>query len=332
MGYRMASLPTQTRALLQAASALVDVLHADAVLLLTEKDLDWGAVRSVLGQRQLLVATGRKALREELRKEPNLNYLEFDPGPAPSSEWLNFALLEAVRSEKLPQSGTVVALFNGISIGEKPEPIDSLSIIRMEHHVERLTSSDLKSLDSVVPLETLKAVVDLALEIARDGREGHRVGTLFVVGDTKKVATLCQPMNFNPFRGYSEPDRDVRKKQVREQIKDIAQMEGAILIRKDGVAMYACMRIEAPSDASITLSMGLGTRHAAAARVTKATNAVAVSVSQSGGVVRLWHRGQIVLTIVPTTRPSIYGPLQQVQPETNGTNHSAPTRAIQNSD
>ena len=91
---------------------------------------------------------------------------------------------------------------------------------------------------------------------------------MFVVGDTRKVLTMSRPMNFNPFRGYSHAERDIRDPAVREQIKDIAQLEGAIVIRRDGVAVAACMHIEAP-DKGITLSKGLGTRHAAAAAISK---------------------------------------------------------------
>src|SRR5438309_1966911 len=83
-----------------------------------------------------------------------------------------------------------------------------------------------------VPLETLRAVVDLATAIGREGREGKPVGTMFVVGDTPRVMQYCRPLNFNPFRGYSKEERDVRDPKVREQIKDIAQLEGAILIRR----------------------------------------------------------------------------------------------------
>ena len=92
-----------------------------------------------------------------------------------------------------------------------------------------------------MPLETLRAVVELATEIGQEGREGKPVGTMFVVGDTDKVLSMSRPLNFNPFRGYSRKERDVRDKKVREQIKDIAQLEGAIIIRRDGVAEAACM-------------------------------------------------------------------------------------------
>lgn len=325
----MASLPQQTRALLQTAAFLVTTLPADAVLLLTEKDLEWGAVRTLLGSSKLLVATARRRLLPELQAEPDLTVLEFDPGPTPSEEWLNLALLEAVRSDRLQQSATVVALYNGITTDDdRPEGIDSLSIIHLEHHLDRLTSADLRSLDTRVPLETLKAVVDLAIEIGREGREGHKIGTMFIVGDTRKVVSLAQPMNYNPFKGYSHEERDVRRPQVREQIKDIAQLEGAILIRRDGVATHACMRIEAPADPSITLSMGLGTRHAAAARITKATEAIAVTVSASGGIVRLWQNGEVVLHIVPAQRPIIYGELRRTEPEVNGTSHPGSPREL----
>ena len=56
-----------------------------------------------------------------------------------------------------------------------------------------------------------------------------------------------------------------------------------------------------------TLSMGLGTRHAAAAAISKCTQAIAVVVSQSTGVVRLFQAGEVVLHIEPLVRPMAWG-------------------------
>src|SRR5262249_17839047 len=282
---------------------------ADAVLLLTEADLDWGAVLEELGSCRLLVAAEDGGLTDRLKAHPDLTVLDIDPGPTPTQERMSLALLEAVRSDKLRQGADVIALYNGIEVGQdKPEQVDSLSVIHLGQHLERLSAQDLRNLDTQVPLETLRAVVDLALEIGREGREGHPVGTMFVVGDTRKVLTMTRPMNFNPFRGYSQAERDVRNRNVREQIKDIAQLEGAILIRRDGVAVAACMRIEAP-DHDFTLSMGLGTRHAAAAAISKSTKGLAVAVSQSSGSVRLFQNGEVVLHIEPLARPMTWGRL-----------------------
>jgi DNA integrity scanning protein DisA with diadenylate cyclase activity len=300
------SLPRQTIALLQIASQLVQELPADAVLFLAETNLDWEEVRNYLPGIRLLVAAQDGLLPQEVRDNPNLTVLEIDPGPTPTQERMSLALLEAVRSDRLARGAHVITLYNGIEVGaEKAEHIDSLSVIHLGEHLERLTAKDLRKLDTHVPLETLRAVVDLATEIGSEGREGHPVGTMFVVGDTRKVLTMARPINFNPFRGYSPTERDVRDPRVREQMKDIAQLEGAIIIRRDGVAVAACMYITAPAE-GITLSKGLGTRHWAAAAISRKTKAVAIAVSQSSGTVRLFQNGEVVLRIEPLARPMVW--------------------------
>ena len=299
-------LPIQSVALMKAAAHLTEDLPADAILLLTETDLDWDEVLEHLPARKLLVAAQDSAITKKLQANPLLNVLDIDPGPTPTQERMSLALLEAVAQEKLRAGAHVVALYNGISVEEnRPDIIDSLSLIHLGEHLERLSAQDLRRLDTHVPLETLRAVVDLATEIGREGREGKPVGTMFVVGDTKKVLSMARPLNFNPFRGYSREERDIRDPRVREQIKDLAQLEGAIVIQRDGVAEAACIYIDAPAE-GITLSKGLGTRHWSAAAISKKTKAVAVVVSQSSGTVRLFQNGEIVLHIEPFARPMIW--------------------------
>lgn len=300
-------LPRQTIALLQAARQLVEGLPADAVLLLTETKLDWNTVLEHLTGCRLLVAAQNEAVATELKQQAGITVLDIQAGPTPTQERMSLALLEAVRAEQLRTGADVVALYNGIDIGtDKPEHIDSLSVIHLGEHLEILRAQDLRKLDTQVPLETLRAVVDLATEIGMEGREGHPVGTLFVVGDTRKVLGMCHPQNFNPFRGYSPAERDVRDPRVRDQLKDIAQLDGAIIVRRDGIAVAACMYVDALAR-GITLSKGLGSRHYAAAAITKVTKAVAVVVSQSTGAVRIFQNGEVVLNIAPFTRPMTFG-------------------------
>src|SRR6185295_12066791 len=128
---------------------------------------------------------------------------------------------------------------------------------------------------------------------------------MFVVGDTKKVLSMSRPLNFNPFRGYAPEERDIRDRKVREQIKDIAQLEGAIIVRRDGVAEAACMYIDCPAE-GITLSKGLGTRHWTAAAISKKTKAIAVVVSQSSGRVVIFQNGMVMLQIEAFARPMIF--------------------------
>ena len=312
-------LPRQTIVLLQAARQLAEEMPADAVLLLTETDLEWEAVLEHLSGCRLLVAAQDSTLTQKLKEQHGLTVLDIDPGPTPTQERMSLALLEAVAQEKLQTGADVIALYNGIEAEEgKPEHIDSLSVIHLGEHLERLSAQELRKLDTQVPLETLRAVVELAAEIGREGREGKPVGTMLVVGDTRKVLSMSRPINFNPFRGYSAAERDIRDRKVREQIKDVAQLEGAIIIQRDGVAVAACMYIDAPAE-GITLSKGLGTRHWAAAAISRKTNAIAVAVSQSSGTVRIFQNGEVVLRIEPLARPIIWRHFEmETQQEADG--------------
>ncbi len=312
------ALPHQTIALLKSAYQLVRELPADAVLLLTETNLDWEEVLRLLEGCRLFIAAQDGLLPQDLRSHPDLTVLDIDPGPTPTQERMSLALLEAVRTDRLHSGAHVVTLYNGIEIGtDRPEHIDSLSVIHLGEHLERLTAKDLRKLDTHVPLETLRAVVDLATEIGSEGREGKPVGTLLVVGDTRKVMEMSHAINFNPFKGYAPDERDVRDPRVREQIKDLAQLDGAIIIRRDGVAEAACMYIDALAE-GITLTKGLGSRHWAAAAISRKTRAIALAVSQSSGTVRLFQNGEVVLRIEPLARPMVWDKFRLEAQDANG--------------
>jgi DNA integrity scanning protein DisA with diadenylate cyclase activity len=180
-----------------------------------------------------------------------------------------------------------------------------------------LTSRDLRQLRTRVPLETLKAVVDLAVEIGREGREGKRVGTMFVVGDTRKVLAHSQPIGFDPVRGYSRKERNLHDHRVREGIKEAAVMDGAFIIAADGTVEASC-RYLAVGAANITLSKGLGARHWAAAAITKTTNAIAVVVSESNGTVRLFQNGEVMLRVEPFRRAMKWKDFEYEPPPTAG--------------
>ena len=129
------------------------------------------------------------------------------------------------------------------------------------------------------------------------------MGTLFVVGDSRKVLASSRPAGFDPVRGYSRKERNLDDPRVREGIKEIAQMDGAIIVSADGVVEAACRYLDC-SAADVTLSKGLGARHWAAAAISRATNAVAVTVSQSNGTVRIFQNGEVVLADRALSAPS----------------------------
>jgi DNA integrity scanning protein DisA with diadenylate cyclase activity len=300
-------LPRQTTALLASARRLAEELPARAVLVIPEMEMNWAEVRNYLGPSELLVATRDWNIQSQLQGHEGITLVPYDPTDYAIDDRVNLAVLGAIRAELLQKGDQIVVLYNGIeSMPEAPEPVDSISVVHLGEHLDSLSSRDLRRLQTQVPLDTLNAVMKLALAIGREGREGHPVGTMFVVGDTRRVLTMCTPLNFNPFRGYSEAERDVKSRQVREQIKDLAQLEGAFIIRREGIAMAACMQVQAPSS-GVRVSKGLGTRHLAAASISRHTKAIAICVSQSSGTVRLFHNGEQKLHIEPFKRPLTFG-------------------------
>ena len=166
------SLPQQTVALLQAARDLVKGLPADGILIVTETSLDWDEVERHLVGCRLFVAAENPSLTKQLRDNDNWHVIELDSEPLPTHERMSNALLHAVTTDLLQAGAHVVVLYNGIStLEDAPEPVDSLSVIHLGEHLEPMTNQDLRKLGKVIELDVLRAVVDLAKEIGREGRE-----------------------------------------------------------------------------------------------------------------------------------------------------------------
>ena len=144
---------------------------------------------------------------------------------------------------------------------------------------------------------TLRRVVNLAVEIAREGREGRKIGTLFVVGDSEAVLGRSRPMILDPLYGHTHESKRIEDPNLRETLKELAQLDGAFVVSDEGVVLSAARYIDAASD-HLELPLGLGSRHVAAASVSSRTEAVAVAVSESS-TVRMFDDGELVAEIVP---------------------------------
>lgn len=292
-----ADFPPQLEHLLEAAVRLFGSSTADAMLLLVDQRLDWDRVRSLVGSGQPLLVAADEKNHLAGCEDWGLRRVLLDVAGLPVHERLAQALLECVAAELIAPEAQVVAIYSGFEAGT----IDSVSVLRLEEHLGQLTSRDLRNLETKVPLETLKQVVDLAVEIGREGREGKPVGTLFVVGDTRKVMTSSHATGFDPVRGYSRAERNLSDPRVREGIKEIAQLDGAFIVGADGTVEAAARYIDASAE-NVSVAKGLGARHWAAAAITRRTRSVAVAVSETNGTVRLFQNGEVVLRIEPFRR------------------------------
>ena len=143
-----------------------------------------------------------------------------------------------------------------------------------------------------------------------------QVGTILVVGDSRNVIKSSEPLGFDPVKGYNRRDRNIQDLRVREAIKEIAPLDGAIVVSSDGTVDAACQYLNATA-ANVTLSKGLGARHWAAAAITKKTKAVAVTVSESNGTVRLFHKGEVLLRVEPFRRAMKWKDFEYEPPQTD---------------
>ncbi|MFO1021216.1 MAG: diadenylate cyclase [Planctomycetales bacterium] len=293
---KRAEFSTQVATILIAARRIAVENDAHAIMVLADKNYDFDGIKQSLDRLRVIVASHRAEVLKSAR-EQGFDTVPLSKESETRQVQLSQALLEAIADDLLKTGDRIVALYASFDKDE----IDTLSVVDLGDHLERLSARDLQRLETQVPLETLRGVVDLAVEIGREGREGKPVGTLFVVGDHRKVVKMSHEGVHDPFRGYSLKERALRDPRVRESIKEVAQLDGAFIIAADGYVVSAGRILDAPAH-GLALSKGLGARHWAAAAISKATKAIAIAVSESSGTVRIFRNGSIVLRIEPMDR------------------------------
>lgn len=70
--------------------------------------------------------------------------------------------------------------------------------------------------------DVLEQVTLLAIEIAREGREGRKIGTLFVIADSKQVLEYSKMLICDPLAGHPDALKHITDANMRETIKELA--------------------------------------------------------------------------------------------------------------
>ena len=118
--------------------------------------------------------------------------------------------------------------------------------------------------------DVLEPLIELAVEIAREGREGRRIGTLFTLGDEEAVLARSRPLILDPLSGHPESSRHITNPNLRGTIKELAQLDGGFVVSRDGIVLSACRYLDAVA-AQVEVPLGLGSRHIAAANMSAVT-------------------------------------------------------------
>ena len=176
---------------------------------------------------------------------------------------------------------------------------DSVTVVDIAREFQTMLIQKSQVLPTSVKPEVVERVLAIATELSVEGREGHPVGCLFVLGNAEKISAHTKPLILNPFHGYKEEDRNILSPFMDETIKELSSIDGAFIIRGDGVLISAGTLIHAPV-LSHNLPGGLGSRHAAAASITQVEDCICIVVSGSSGQVTLFRRGEMLPLIEKT--------------------------------
>ena len=202
------------------------------------------------------------------------------------------AAMLALSQDLIKQGDRIVCLCGSPNY----EIFDSLTVMDIGREFEIFSSKDLDITSKMDKPHVFDRLLTLTLELAEEGKEGKPLGTIFILGDDKKVMELSSQMVINPFSGVPEAERNIMDSGLKETLREFASIDGAFVIRDDGVILAAGRHLKASTEDE-ELPQGLGARHRAAAGITALTDAIAIVISESTGGVRIFNQGKMFMEI-----------------------------------
>ncbi|MBI4640226.1 MAG: DNA integrity scanning protein DisA nucleotide-binding domain protein [Candidatus Tectomicrobia bacterium] len=276
--------------ILESACEIADKVEASHIFVYADSIKDIKTLEEVAKNHSIIFASRNEETLEEVR--PFVKHvLEVPQVNLTRMGQVKMAVMMGL-SVGLVGSGDRIVCIAGIP---RFGTLDSVIILDIGKEFEILTSS-IASIGENIKHEVFEGVLSLAVELANEGREGKPIGTIFVLGDHDKVLQLSRQLIINPFRGYPEEERNILDPSLRDTIKEFSALDGAFVIREDGVVITAGRHLSTALEEE-DLPRGLGSRHVAAAGITHVTEAIAIVISESTGVVRIFKNGQILMEI-----------------------------------
>ncbi|MBP2030875.1 DNA integrity scanning protein DisA with diadenylate cyclase activity [Methanohalophilus levihalophilus] len=183
----------------------------------------------------------------------------------------------------------------GISISE-----ESVAIIFHDFSKSVLLNAMQECEERISP-EVMRAAFRLCLEISEAGREGRQVGTAFLIGDHEEVMQRSHQMILNPYSGHPDDEKSILEEKNWESVKEFSLLDGVFIVSEEGVILNAGRYLDVDAK-DLDINKGFGGRHVSAAAMTRDTVAIALTVSESGGTVRLFMDGKERVSIESTDR------------------------------
>jgi len=284
----------QNRIMLETACSIAKKTHSKGILLYADMIQDYEALAKIGQEKQVELILAIKdegsfqdasAIFKKVLRIPDV--------PLGRINQMKMAIVQAL-SKGLVKKGDKWVCLSGIP---QIKVLDNLLILEFGKEFEIISSSDLPVISEIVMPEVFETVLNLALEISIEGKEGRKpIGAIFVLGKHEEVLRFSHPMVINPFQGYPEEERNILDPRLKETVKEFSSIDGALIFREDGIILAAGRHLDASGE-NIEIPLGLGSRHRAAAGITSLTDALAIVISEETGGVRIFNHGKILMEI-----------------------------------
>lgn len=236
--------------------------------------------------RVVIFRKARKGSKDFNRKGEFI--VEVKSAPTDGAIFIKEVMMAIIREKWLKEGDMIVSVADG-SLG-----VGYTGLLFLFEVDKTFFDMSVHELNKNVESDVLESVITIAKEIGKEGREGHNIGTAFIVGDSKNVLSKTRQLIINPFAGYPEEHRNITDTELKETVKEFAQLDGVFVIGSDGTIHTAGAYLDVASE-DVRVPSGLGSKHLACASITAVTNAIAVVVSASGGIVRVLKKGKIIM-------------------------------------
>ncbi|MFV1950821.1 MAG: diadenylate cyclase [Nitrospinota bacterium] len=286
------------KVIIESASEIAAKIKANTILLCADVIDDFDILKDLSKRQNIIFVTRneetfRKAsgMVKEVLIVPNVNLTRVGQ--------IKIAVVMALSAGIVGKGDKIVCISGIPRFGS----LDNIVVLDIGKEFEVLTSNNISVSDITVKLrpEVFETVLNLAVELANQGREGKAIGAMFVIGDEEKVLQLSRQIIINPFRGYPEEEKNIVDPGLRETIKEFSAIDGAFIIREDGIVISAGRHLSVALEKE-EFPQGLGSRHIAAAGITSVTDATAIVISESTGTVRIFKNGVIFMEIEKSSK------------------------------
>jgi diadenylate cyclase len=239
----------------------------------------------------LILATRKQEIFENL-KNNNLTILQLPDNKLTRLGLMKISILFGLSTGVLDEKQRMVCVTGIAETGT----LDTISYMEVSKEFEFFSIFDVKDIRKNFKSNVFQKILEIAIALGSEGREGKPVGATFVVGTPDELEPYTHQMILNPFKGYNEKERNILDGDITETIKEFSTLDGAFIIDRSGILISAGTYLN-PSALPESLPRGLGTRHHAAAGITSSTSSLAITISESTGNVTVFHNGKIITEI-----------------------------------